>query len=211
MRNRRLLLAATAALCLGLGTVNGTPAGAESSDPVKAEEKLEADVPADVLDLYTPQQRERNAVVGPLAQEIERLAGVTDEWVPGHPRQVEGYLLDVASDGALDLYWKGPLPPAVQALIDAHPRVRVTVHEVPYDEDEFLGAQALIMDRLRADPPQGATLDMIDHAPGRSALRVVMLGSLDADQVVALEERIATWTDIPAVVEVVNQPSLVPL
>jgi hypothetical protein len=45
-------------------------------------------------------------VVALLADETDRLAGETDEWRPGQVRQAEGYLIEVLSDGRLDLCWK---------------------------------------------------------------------------------------------------------
>jgi hypothetical protein len=147
-----------------------------------------------------------------LSTEIERLAGLTDdegepldEWEPGHPRQVEGYLLDVVADGKLHLFWKGPLPPEVQAALDAHPLARVIVHDMPYDEDELHLAQHVIGDHL-TDPPGDTRLEAVLPNGDYSGLWVVLFGSLDGDQIAALESQLSTWTDIPASVRVIDHP-----
>lgn len=191
-------------LCAALILMGGGPVSAEPTEPGGP------DGTEDVLKMFTPEQRERMEVVSPLSDEIVRLAGSTDDWKPGQKRQVKGYLLTVLGDDTLDVYWKGELPPEVKAVIARYPLVKVNVHQVAFDEDEFLGAQKLVVDRLIADPPAGTRWDAVLHADDRSSLTFVLLGSLDADGIAAVEKQIASWIDIPFSVEVVDEPTAIP-
>lgn len=204
MRRQGIIAASVLTLCAILAMMSGGPVSAEPTKPG------ESDGTESVLEMFTPEQRNRMEVVGPLSEEIVRLAGSVDDWKSGQYRQVKGYLLTVLGDGALDVYWKGELPPEVKAVIEKHPLVKVNVHQVAFDEDEFLSAQKLVVDRLVADPPVGTSWDAVLHADDRSSLTFVLVGSLDVDGIAAVEKRIASWIDIPFSVEVVDRPTVVP-
>ena len=64
--------------------------------------------------------------------------------------------------------------------------------------------------RLVADPPAGARYDAVMHARDRSSLVVILQGSLDAAGIAAVEDRIASWIDIPFSVQVVDEPTAIP-
>lgn len=205
MRKRRGILAASAlTLCAVVAMMGGGSVSAEPSEPEGPDGSDE------VLKMFTPEQLDRMEVVAPLSDEILRLAGSTDDWKPGQERPVKGYLLTVLGDRTLDVYWKGELPSEVKDVIARHPLVKVNVHQVAFDEDEYLGAQKLVVDRLIADPPTGVRFDAVMHADNRSSLSFVLLGSLDADGIATVEKQIASWIDIPFSVEVVEEPSAVP-
>lgn len=204
MRRRRGIVAALVlTLCAVLAMMVGGPVSAEPTKPAGP------DGTDEVLKMFTPEQLDRMDVVAPLSDEILRLAGSTDDWKPGLDRPVDGYLLTVLGDRTLDVYWKGELPSEVKVLIEQHPLVKVTVHQVAFDEDEYLGAQKLVVDRLIADPPDGASYDAVTHADDRSSLTFVLVGSLNADGIAEVEKRIASWIDIPFSVEVVDEPTAI--
>lgn len=203
MKRRGVIAASALTLCAVLAMMGGGPVSAEPTKPGGP------DGTDDVLKMFTPEQRDRMEVVAPLSDEILRLAGSTDDWRPGQERPVDGYLLTVLGDRTLDVYWKGELPSEVKAVIKQHPLVKVTVHQVTFDEDEYLGAQKLVVDRLIADPPAGARYDAVMHADDRSSLTFVLMGSMDSDGIAAVEELIASWIDIPFTVEVVKEPTAI--
>ncbi len=191
--------------------MGGGAAVAGPVDPDDRDEQNEIDRTQDVLSMFTPEQRDRIEIVAPLSDKILELAGSTDDWHPGQERAVDGYLLTVLGDRTLDIFWKGELPPEVRDVIAQHPSVKVVVHDVPYDEDEYLSAQKLVVDRLIADPPAGARYDAVLHAENRASLNFVLVGTMSDSDLADIEERIASWISIPFTVEIVEEPTTVAL
>ncbi len=191
-------------------TVEVMPRQGDATEPLP--EPVDEDWCDDTTSGYTSPRLYWWDGIGPLSDEISLLGrGDTDEWYPAIYRPVEGYLLVKISHCGVEVFWKGELPQEVEDVIAQYPHVRVKVHDVPFDEEEFLTAQWKVIDRLIADPPPNAQWEFTEHGGDRSALTFWLHGTMTAEEIANLEAEIESMIDIPFFVKVSEEQQVWPL
>ena len=203
MRGKQLVIALVTIAGFALAALPTSPAAGSPPDPGNSGGGSPGNSgDASAWGMYVAHQHAVEHSLGPLTREIDQLTGSTPSgWAPGMNRPSKGYASQVmVGTDALDLYWKGPLTPAVQQAIAHHPDVKVTVHQAAWDEDEIMTAQNLIVDKITGVLPEGVGLGLAMHETDMSAIIISLDGVLTDTQLTTLRRQVATWTSIPVTI-----------
>jgi len=161
---------------------------------------------------------ERQERLGVVAREIQDLVdpleGPVAKPLPSGQNRYGMVSIDPEHD-RVDLWWEGPLPPEVRAVLRKHPDIEVDVHAARYSNNELHAASERL---ARIAPPghagalgDGVTIDAIEHDVAAGRLTVHVLDPRGRWTVSALHQRLDAVTAVPLDIVLQREPTLRPL
>ncbi len=148
-----------------------------------------------------------SGITSGVEQLLDQLAPYTDAENERLPQQIDGAPNGYAQvavrtdESAVDLYWKGPLPETIDAIVDANPGVEVHLHDVPWSLIELASAQDEAWELLNSPGYEDVEVQSLGVERGARAFFVEVGDVSDerAEEVAAAVERL---TGVPAHVDV---------
>lgn len=157
----------------------------------------------------------RQERLGAVARDIQDLVdpyeGPVAEPLPSGPDRYGEVRIDAERD-RVELWWAGPLPKEVRAVLARHPDVTVELHRAEFSSNELRAAADVVAKFLRGGRlGADVTTDAITSDVRRGRLTVHVIDPADTWTVDELHRRLDPLTPVPLDILHQRRPTLVPL